>query len=73
MAQNQRKRIIRVRVPKVKNFSYKNPEILKKFITEQGTILPRSYTGLSQKMQKRLAVAVKRARHLALLPFTQKV
>lgn len=72
MAQ-QRKRIIRVRVPKVSSFSYKRPEILRRFMTDHGTILPRSYTSLSQKMQKRLAVSVKRARHLALLPFTQTV
>jgi len=68
-----KKRIIRVRVPKVSTFSYKRPEILRRFLTEQGTILPRVSTGLSQKMQKRLAVSVKRARHLALIPFTQSV
>ncbi|MFA6814155.1 MAG: 30S ribosomal protein S18 [Candidatus Pacebacteria bacterium] len=52
-------------------FTYKNPEALRKFITPFGSILPRSKTGLSAKEQKKLAKEVKRARHLALLPFTQ--
>jgi small subunit ribosomal protein S18 len=54
-------------------FSYKRSGELRHFVTEQGSILPRFKTGLSQKQQRRLAVAVKRARHLALLPFTQTV
>lgn len=54
-----------------KNFSYKKVEELKRFITPQGAILPRAKTSLSAKEQKRLARAIKRARHLALLPFTQ--
>lgn len=52
-------------------FSYKNVEVLKNFITGQGMIMPRVKTGLTQKQQRQLAVEVKRARHLALLPFVQ--
>jgi small subunit ribosomal protein S18 len=52
-------------------FSYKNPDTLRKFITPFGSILPRSKTGLSAKEQKKLSKEIKRARHLALLPFTQ--
>lgn len=52
-------------------FTYKEPEMLRQFITEQGAILSREETGLNQKQQRRLATAIKRARHLALLPFTQ--
>ncbi len=52
-------------------FTYKKPEELKRFINEQGSITARAQTGLSQKQQKRLATAIKRARHLAMLPFTQ--
>lgn len=52
-------------------FSYKQAAELRHYVTEQGSILPRTKTGLSQKQQRRLAVAVKRARQLALLPFTQ--
>jgi small subunit ribosomal protein S18 len=54
-------------------FSYKRASELRHYITEQGSILPRMKTGLSQHQQRRLAVAVKRARHLAMLPFTQTV
>lgn len=52
-------------------FSYKNVAVLKKFVTEQGSILSREESGLTQKQQRQLATAIKRARHLALLPFTQ--
>jgi small subunit ribosomal protein S18 len=48
---------------------YKDPEFLMRFLNEQGKILPRRITGNSLKFQRRLAVAVKRARQLALLPF----
>jgi len=48
---------------------YKQVEVLKKFITDRGKIVPRSRTGLCQKHQKRLTKAIKRARHLSLLPF----
>jgi small subunit ribosomal protein S18 len=62
------------KVPKASKdlvFSYKDPKSLRRFMTEQGYILPRAKTGLSQKQQKHLTKAVKYARHLALLPFTQ--
>lgn len=52
-------------------FSYRDPNQLSRFISEQGAIIPRSETGLSQKQQRQLGTAIKRARHLALLPFTQ--
>jgi small subunit ribosomal protein S18 len=52
-------------------FSYKQPMMLGKFISEQGSIMARLESGLSQKQQRQLAREVKRARHLALLPFTQ--
>ncbi len=52
-------------------FSYKEPDLLSKFVTEQGSIKPRKETGLTGKLQRKLAQEVKRARHLALLPFTQ--
>ena len=49
--------------------SYKDVELLKKFITERGKILPRRMTGLTSKQQRDLTLAVKRARIVALLPF----
>ena len=48
---------------------YKDVELLKKFITERGKILPRRMTGLTSKQQRDLTLAVKRARIVALLPF----
>ncbi|MDH5599524.1 MAG: 30S ribosomal protein S18 [Cyclobacteriaceae bacterium] len=53
----------------IKYIDYKNPEFLLKFINEQGKILPRRLTGTSIKFQKKVSQAVKRARHLALLPY----
>jgi small subunit ribosomal protein S18 len=61
------------KAPASLTFSYSRPEELKKYITPQGMILARAKTGLSQKQQRQLAQAVKRARHLALLPFTQTI
>jgi len=51
---------------------YKDVELLGKFLTEQGKILPRRVTGLTTKQQTRITKAVKRARILALLPFVNK-
>ena len=52
-------------------FNYKDIKALEKYVSEQGTIVPRSKTGLSKKVQNRLAKAIEQARHLALLPYTQ--
>jgi small subunit ribosomal protein S18 len=54
---------------KVDTIDYKDTETLKQFITERGKILPRRITGVSYYYQKVLKKAVKRARHMALLPF----
>jgi small subunit ribosomal protein S18 len=60
-----------MKVSKDATFSYKKVDVLSKFVNEQGSILPREESGLTQKQQRRLAKAVKRSRHLAMLPFTQ--
>ncbi len=49
--------------------NYLDIDEIKRFVTERGRILNRSYSGVCSKHQKRLAVSIKRARHLALLPF----
>ena len=56
-----------------KNFEldYKNADQLKKFINEKGKILPRRATGACAKHQRVITLAVKRARHIAILPYTQ--
>ena len=51
---------------------YKDVELLSKFLTEQGKILPRRMTGLTTKQQARLTKAVKRARMVSLLPFINR-
>ena len=53
----------------IKYIDYKDPDFLMRFLNEQGKILPRRITGNSLKFQRRLAVAVKRARQIALLPY----
>jgi small subunit ribosomal protein S18 len=52
---------------------YKNIELLQRFVTPDGKIRPRRQTGTCSKHQRELARAVKRARHLAFLPFTGEV
>ena len=53
--------------------TYKNVHLLKKYITTRGRILPTSKTGVCPKNQRKLTLAIKRARQLALLPYTQYV
>ena len=55
----------------MQKYSYKNPQELTKFVSKQGMILPREKTGLKKKDQKKLTREIERARHLALLPYTQ--
>ncbi|MCX7862012.1 MAG: 30S ribosomal protein S18 [Bacteroidales bacterium] len=65
----KKKKYCRFKKNGIKYIDYKDPNFLKKFLNEQGKILPRRITGTSLKYQRQLATAVKRARHLALLPF----
>jgi small subunit ribosomal protein S18 len=53
----------------IKYIDYKDPEFLLKFVNEQGKILPRRVTGTSLKFQRKVAQAIKRSRHLALMPY----
>ena len=53
----------------IKYVDYKDADFLIKFVNEQGKILPRRLTGTSLKYQRKVSVAVKRARHLALMPY----
>lgn len=57
---------------KERTFDYKDVETLKRYISPTGKILPRRYTRLTAKEQRRLARAIKRARMLALLPFIKE-
>lgn len=53
----------------LKHIDYKDDTFLIQFVNEQGKLLPRRLTGNSLKYQKRVATAIKRARHLAILPY----
>lgn len=67
-----RPKICQFCVEKSTVINYKNIELLRRFITEQGKIRPRRQTGTCAKHQRRLAQEIKRARHIALLPFTSE-
>ena len=57
---------------KTLTIDYKKIDILRKYVTEEGTIRPRRQTGTCAKHQRSVAAAVKQARQIALLPFTGK-
>ena len=65
----KKKKYCRFKKSGIKYVDYKDPEFLKKFLNEQGKILPRRLTGTSLKYQRKVGQAVKRARQIALLPF----
>ena len=66
---HRKRRICAFCVEKVSDIDYKQYEVLQRYVTEHGRIRPRRQTGTCAKHQRSLARAVKRARHLALLPF----
>ncbi len=65
-----KKKICGFCVDKVTDIDYKDVSKLKKFVSERGKILPRRISGNCAKHQRQMTVAVKRARHIALLPYT---
>ena len=66
----KRKRFCRFTAEKVEWIDYKDVDTLKDFITETGKIMPARLTGTKARYQRQLSVAIKRARFLALLPYT---
>jgi small subunit ribosomal protein S18 len=64
-----RKKYCRFKKLGIKYIDYKDPNFLLRLLNEQGKILPRRLTGTSLKYQRKVAQAVKRARHIALLPY----
>ncbi|GAB4392257.1 MAG: 30S ribosomal protein S18 [Gammaproteobacteria bacterium] len=70
MSRNKRKKQCRFTVEGVDEIDYKDINLLKAYITETGKIVPSRITGTSAKFQRMLARAIKRARQLALLPYT---
>ena len=66
---NKLKKYCRFKKYGIKYIDYKDPDFLMKLVNEQGKLLPRRLTGTSLKYQRKVAQAVKRARHLALMPY----
>lgn len=66
---SQKKKYCRFRKYGIKHIDYKDPSFLLQFVNDQGKLLPRRITGNSLKYQRKVATAVKRARHLAMLPY----
>lgn len=64
-----KKKYCRFKKAGIKYIDYKDPNYLLRFVNEQGKILPRRLTGTSIKYQRKVSVAIKRARHLALMPY----
>ena len=68
----KRRRYCRFSAEGISEGDYKDVSILKDFITENGKLIPARITGTKARYQRQLSTAVKRARFLALLPFTDK-
>ncbi|MEQ1602962.1 MAG: 30S ribosomal protein S18 [Methylophilaceae bacterium] len=68
----KRRRYCRFSAEGIKEVDYKDVDLLKDFITENGKIIPARITGTKARYQRQLTIAVKRARFLALLPYTDK-
>lgn len=67
--ENRPKKFCRFKKYGIKYIDYKDAEFLKKFLNEQGKLLPRRITGNSLKYQRKVAVAIKKARQVAILPY----
>ncbi|KYG06921.1 hypothetical protein BE21_32150 [Sorangium cellulosum] len=70
MGKRSRRLAARLGIGPDRVFDYKDPQTLKYFLSDRGKIIPRRMTGLTARQQRQLAVAVKRARGIALLPYT---
>jgi small subunit ribosomal protein S18 len=68
-----RRKVCRFCTDKKLDIDYKNPRILRYFVTERGKIIPRRISGNCAKHQREVTVAIKRARNIAILPFTTAV
>lgn len=65
-----KKRVCNFCIDKVESIDYKDVNKLRRYITERGKIIPRRISGNCAKHQRQLTIAIKRARNIALLPFT---
>lgn len=65
-----RKKVCAFCADKIDDIDYKDVEKLRRFVSDKGKILPRRVTGNCAKHQRKVTVAIQRARHIALLPYT---
>ncbi len=70
MAFVSRKKYCYFKENNINEIDYKDVKLLRRFVTEQGKIMPRRVTGTSAKMHRKLIRAIKRARNIALMPYT---
>jgi small subunit ribosomal protein S18 len=66
---NRRRKVCFFTANGITHIDYNDVDMLKKFVSERGKILPRRVTGTSAKYQRKLTIAIKRARQMALLPY----
>ena len=66
------KKVCRFTQNNIKYIDFKDVKLLQKFVSEQGKIIPKRITGTSSKYQRQLSLAIKRARHMALLPYVSE-
>ena len=72
-SRGRRRKICRFCEAKIEQIDYKDERRLQRFLTERGKIVPRRISGTCAQHQRQLTTAMKRARHLALLPFTAEI
>jgi len=70
---HKRRRVCRFCEDKIRHIDYLDDRMLKRFVNERGKIVPRRISGNCAFHQRRLTTAVKRARHLAIMPFTSEI
>ena len=68
----RRKKVCRFKENGINFIDYKDERLLRRFVTERGKIVPRRISGTCAPMQRKLTTAIKRARHLAILPFVSE-
>lgn len=68
----RRKKVDYIAANKIEYVDYKDTELLSRFVSERGKILPRRVTGTSAKNQRKVTTAIKRARVMALMPFGER-
>ena len=72
MAFQSRRKFCYFKENAITEIDYKDVKLLKRFVTDQGKIMPRRVTGTSAKMHRKLVRAIKRARSIALMPYVEK-